>query len=493
MEEFNFAAIEKKWQKKWEEKGVFNVKENPKKKKYYVLEMLPYPSGSGLHIGHAFNYTLGDIYARFKKMNGFNVLHPMGFDSFGLPAENAAIKNKSHPKKYTEEAISNFIRQQKALGLTYDWGRVISAHDPNYYRWDQWIFLKMFEKGLAYKKRSPVNWCPKCKTVLANEQVHNGKCWIHKDTGVEIKHLEQWFFKITNYADELYEDIDKLKNWPERIKTMQRNWIGKSYGTEILFEINGKKWPIFTTRPDTLYGVTFMVVSAQHPKLAELITPKQKKDVETFLGRIKSTSEKESNELEKEGAFTGSYAIHPLTNNKIPVYAGNFVIADYGSGMVMAVPAHDKRDFDFAKKYKIPTQEVISGGNIKKEAYTTGGKLVNSGEFNGMDNAKAMREITSFLEKKKIGKRVVNYKLRDWLISRQRFWGTPIPIIYCEDCGIVLVPEKDLPVRLPENIKFSSERNPLIDYKPKMRKKGKERDRHNGYFCQFFLVFFEIY
>ncbi len=463
---FDFNAIEKKWQKKWEEARIFEVDEKSKKKKYYVLEMWPYPSGSGLHVGHAFNYTIGDIYSRFKVMNGFNVLHPMGFDSFGLPAENAAIKNKSHPKKYTEEAISNFIKQQKALGISYDWNRVISAHKPDYYKWDQWIFLKMFEKGLVYKKKSPVNWCSKCGTVLANEQVHNGKCWIHKDTDVEIKHLDQWFFKITNYAKELYENIDSLKNWPERIKTMQKNWIGKSHGVEINFEINGRKWKIFTTRPDTIYGVTFMVVSAQHHNLAELVTDKQKKEIENFLKKIKSTSEKDATELEKEGAFTGSYAINPLTKEKVPIYAGNFVIADYGSGMVMAVPAHDKRDFDFAKKYNLPIKEVIKGGNVKKEPYIKDGKLINSKRFDGLENCQAVSEITKYLEKEKLGKRVINYKLRDWLVSRQRFWGTPIPIIYCDKCGTIPVSEKDLPVVLPENIKFTSEKNPLIDYKP---------------------------
>ncbi len=463
----NFNAIEKKWQKKWEEAKIFHAKETSKKKKYYIIEMWPYPSGSGLHVGHAFNYTIGDIYSRFKIMNGFNVLHPMGYDSFGLPAENAAIKNKSHPKKFTEEAISNFMKQQKALGLSYDWERVISAHNSSYYKWDQWIFLKMFEKGLVYKKKSPVNWCLKCGTVLANEQVHNGKCWIHKDTDVEIRHLEQWFFKITNYASELYEDINKLKNWPERIKAMQRNWIGKSHGIEIDFEINGKKWKIFTTRPDTIYGVTFMVVSAQHPKLFELVTDKQKKEIEKFLKKIKSTSEKDATELEKEGAFTGSYALNPLTKEKIPIYAGNFVIADYGSGMIMAVPGHDKRDFDFAKKYELSIREVIRGkkGN-KDEPYVEEGVLVNSEKFNGLKNKEAIEKISDYIEKNRIGKRTINYKLRDWLVSRQRFWGTPIPIIYCDQCGVVPVPEKDLPVVLPENIKFTSERNPLIGYKP---------------------------
>ncbi len=466
--EFDFVKIEKKWRKKWEEKKIFEVKEDSKKKKYYVLEMFPYPSGSGLHIGHAFNYTVGDIFARFKIMSGFNVLHPMGFDSFGLPAENAAVKNKSHPKKYTDEAIANFIVQQKALGLTYDWIRMVETHKPDYYKWDQWIFLKMLEKGLAFKKVASVNWCDKCNGVLANEQVHNGKCWVHKETNVRIKHLDQWFFKITDYADELYEKIDTLQDWPERIKSMQRNWIGKSNGTEILFEINGKKWPIFTTRPDTIFGVTFMVVSAQHPELEKLITKEQKKEVDDFLKRLKSTSEKDLADLEKEGVFTGSYAINPMTKEKVPVYAGNFVVADYGSGMVMAVPSHDQRDFDFAKKYGIKMKQVIkpTTSEFKQEkAYPYDGILINSGEFNGLLNDEAKEHLTKFLESKKLGKKVVNYKLRDWLISRQRFWGTPIPIIYCDKCGIVPVPEKDLPVKLPENIKFTNEKNPLIGNK----------------------------
>jgi len=464
----DFTSIEKKWQKEWEKNKIFEVKEDNKKKKYYVLEMYPYPSASGLHIGHAFNYTVGDIQARFKLMQGFNVLHPMGYDSFGLPAENAAIKAKSHPKIFTEQAIASFINQQKLLGFTYDWTRELESHKPDYYKWDQWIFLKMFEKGLAYKKNSAVNWCPKCNTVLANEQVNDGKCWRHAETNVEIKHLDQWFLKITDYADELYEGIEKLTNWPERIKTMQRNWIGKSNGTEILFEINGEKWPIFTTRPDTLYGVTFMVVSAQHPKLNSLVTKEQKKDVEIFLKKVKSTSEKDIGDLEKEGVFTGSYTIHPITNEKIPVYAGNFVVADYGAGMVMAVPSHDQRDLDFAKKYKIEIKQVIEPKqkfDIKDKAYTGNGVLINSKEFNGLNNEEAKEKITQFLQKKKLAKKVVNFRLRDWLISRQRFWGTPIPIVYCDKCGIVPIPEKELPVTLPEDIKFTSEQNPLLGYK----------------------------
>jgi len=468
--EIDFAFIEKKWQKEWEENKIFETKEDIKKKKFYILEMFPYPSGSGLHMGHAFNYIIGDILARFKRMQGFNVLYPMGYDSLGLPAENAAIKEGIHPYDYTEKAIKNFIRQQKELGLSYDWSRMIKTHDSSYYKWDQWIFLKMFEKGLVYRKKAPVNFCPKCNTVLANEQVHDGKCWRHQDTKVEIKHLDQWFFKITEYADELYEDISKLKGWPEKIKAMQRNWIGKSHGVNINFLINGEKWQIFTTRPDTIYGVTFMVISAQHPRLMELVTDKQKKEVEKFLNKIKSTSEKDMEELEKEGVFTGSYAINPLTNEKIPIWAGNFVIADYGCGMVMAVPAHDQRDFEFAKKYNIPIKIVIQPKDKKidektmKEAYTEEGILVNSDKFSNIESKKAIEEITKYLENKKIGKKAINYKLRDWLISRQRYWGTPIPIIYCQKCGVVPVPEKDLPVELPKKVKFG-EGNPLLHSK----------------------------
>ncbi len=482
--EFDFGVIEKKWQKKWEEKKIFKVNEKDKKK-YYVLEMYPYPSASGLHIGHAFNYIIGDIIARLKIMQGFNVLHPMGFDSFGLPAENAAIKAKSHPRVFTEKSIANFIKQQKALGISYDWSRMVETHKPDYYKWDQWIFLKMYEKGLAFKKKSSVNWCRKCGTVLANEQVNNGFCWRHTDTKVEIKNLEQWFFKITDYADELYEKINDLEFWPERIKAMQRNWIGKSHGTEIFFEVNKDRWPVFTTRSDTIFGVTFMVVSAQHPKLMGLVTKEQKKKVEKFLRKLNSTSEKNLAELEKEGVFTGSYAVNPMTKEKIPIWAGNFVIADYGSGMVMGVPAHDERDFQFAKKYQIPMKVVIQPNEHlaperMTEAYAGEGKLVNSRAFNGLSNEEAKEHISIYLKNNKLGRKVINYKLRDWLISRQRFWGTPIPIIYCDKCGIVPVPEKDLPVRLPENIRFTSGKNPLIDNKrfvnvkcPKCNKKGK--------------------
>ncbi len=462
----NFHKIEQKWQKKWEEKKVFEVKDNSKKPKFYNLEMFPYPSGAGLHMGHALNYTIGDIYARFKRMKGFNVLYPMGYDALGLPAENAAIKDKTHPEDYTKKSSANFMKQQKTLGFSYDWSRMVNTSNSDYYKWDQWIFLKMLEKGIAYRKKAPVNWCSSCKTVLANEQAQGGICDRCK-TPLEIKHLEQWFFKITNYADEILEDLEDL-DWPTKTKAMQKNWIGKSYGTEIDFEIDGKKWPIFTTRPDTLFGVTFMVVSAQHARLFDLVTDKQKKEVDKFLKKLKSVSEKELEDMEKEGVFTGSYAVNPLTKEKIPVYAGNFVIADYGSGMVMAVPAHDQRDFEFSKKYNIPIKIVIDpiGQEIEKtekmtHAYTEKGNLINSGEFNGINNEEAKKKITEHLEKKKLGRKVIQFKLRDWLISRQRYWGTPIPVVYCEKCGIVPVEEKDLPIKLPREVKFG-EGNPLL-------------------------------
>jgi len=503
MKQINFKKIEKKWQKKWEEKKIFEVKErkghrfprdtqgghknllrgDSQKKgasansklrnegcKFYCLEMYPYPSGSGLHMGHAFNYTIGDILARFKRMNGFNVLYPMGYDSFGLPAENAAIKVGAHPKKHTEDAIKMYVKQQKSLGLSYDWSKILMSHDVDYYKWNQFWFLKFLEKGLVYRKKAPVNWCPECKTVLANEQVVRSCCWRHENTEVEIKHLEQWFLKTTKYADELLDCIDELQ-WPQKIKTMQKNWIGKSYGTEIDFDIGGENWPIFTTRPDTIYGVTFMVISAQHSRLIELVSEEQKKDVEKFLHRsvypkisgakkIKSTKQEDMDNLDKEGVFTGSYAVNPVTNERIPVWVGNFVVVDYGSGMVMAVPAHDQRDYEFAKKYGLEIKEVINGGNIKDRAYTGDGILINSDKFNGMNSREAIEQITKFLAKKKLGRKKIQFKLRDWLISRQRYWGTPIPVVYCGKCGIVPVLEKDLPVKLPEKVKFGKG-NPL--------------------------------
>ena len=488
---YNFKKIESKWQKKWEEKKVFEAKDSGKKK-FYVLEMYPYPSASGLHMGHAFNYIIGDILARFKRMQGFNVLHPMGFDSFGLPAENAAIKEKSHPKIFTNEAIKNYIRQLKMLGISYDWTRMIMSHDPNYYKWNQWFFIQMHKRGLVYRKESPVNFCVKCDTVLANEQVHNGKCWRHANTEVEIKNLEQWFLKITDYAEELLKGIDNL-DWPERIKIMQRNWIGKSEGAEILFEINGKKFPVFTTRPDTLFGVTFLVISAQHPDLMNLVSKEKKSDVEKFLKKIKSMKQEDIDKLEKNGVFSGNYANHPLTNEKIPVWIGNFVLAEYGSGMVMAVPAHDQRDFEFAKKYKISIKVVIRPENSEIEgiamdkAYTGSGKIINSKGFDGLFSEEAKEHVVKMLESKKLGKKKIQYKLRDWLISRQRYWGTPIPALYDVEGNIILVDEKDLPVKLPDDIKFGNG-NPLETSKSftTLKKNGKTYRRETDTMDTFF-------
>ncbi len=469
----DFNELANKWQEKWETSKIFQVKEDPKKKKFYVLEMYPYPSSSSLHMGHARNYCIGDAFARYKRMNGFNVLYPMGYDSFGLPAENAAIKAKSHPKIFIDKAIESFIKQQKSLGLSYDWSRMIRSDDSGYYKWDQWIFLKMFEKGLVYKKKSVVNWCPECNTVLANEQVHNGKCWRHEDTNVEVKDLEQWFFKITNYAQELLDDIDKLKGWPEDVKIMQRNWIGRSEGAEINFPIEGsdKILSVFTTRPDTFFGITFLVYAPEHPDVMELVKgTKYKKDVNEFVKKIvlEDRFQRTAEDKEKEGMFIGRYAINPITKEKIPIYIANFVLYEYGTGAIIAVPAHDQRDFEFAKKYKIPIKVVINPPDYELNAekmsrsYMGDGLLVNSGEFNGMNNRDLIPEFAKFFEKNKCGKATIQYKLRDWLISRQRFWGCPIPIIYCDKCGKVLVPEKDLPVKLPDNFRFTAGKgNPL--------------------------------
>jgi len=477
MVEIDFGAIEQKWQKAWAEKKIFctqgvpsasgKVSEDSDKEPFYVLEMFPYPSGAGLHMGHALNYTIGDILARFKIMKGFNVLHPMGFDALGLPAENAAIKAGTHPEDYTNAAIKNFVKQDNALGVSYDWSRMVNTASPDYYRWDQWIFLKMLEKRLAYQKESAVNWCPECDTVLANEQVNEGKCWRHEETDVEVRKLRQWFFRTTEYADELLSGLDGI-DWPERTKAMQRNWIGRSEGTEISFEVGTpahegctleletRTWKVFTTRPDTIFGVTFMVVAAGHDRLDELVSEGQRKNVDKYLKKMNSVSEKDIERNVKEGVFSGSYAVNPANGERVPIWVGNFVLADYGSGMVMGVPAHDKRDFEFATKYGIEVRQVVSGGDVLKEAYVGTGKLVNSGEFDGMNNIEAKEKIGKFLG----AATVVNFKLRDWGISRQRYWGTPIPIIYCDDCGAVPVPEKDLPIVLPKDVKFG-EGNPL--------------------------------
>ncbi|GBE03204.1 leucine--tRNA ligase [bacterium BMS3Abin09] len=446
-ERYDAEKIEKKWQEHWEDQKIFAVNEDAGQPKFYCLEMFPYPSGR-IHMGHVRNYVIGDVITRYKKMKGFNVLHPMGWDAFGMPAENAAIKNKVHPSKWTFVNIEYMKGQLKKIGLVYDWDREVTTCKPDYYRWNQWFFIKMYERGLAYKKRSFVNWCPECETVLANEQVIDDGCW-RCDTVVEQKELDQWFYRITDYAEELLKDADTLDGWPEKVVTMQRNWIGRSEGVEVDFDIEGtdKKIKIFTTRQDTLFGATFMSIAKIHPLVAELV---QDQDV---LKRIEALSDDPE---EKEGVDTGFHAINPLTGESIPVYAANFVLMEYGTGAVMAVPAHDQRDFEFAKKYDIPIRVVVLPKDVKivkaedmecaNEEY---GILVNSGEYSGLSSNDAKEKIADYIENKNLGKRVVNYKLRDWGISRQRYWGTPIPMIYCESCGIVSVPEEQLPVELP--------------------------------------------
>ncbi len=455
----DFKKIEKKWQKKWEKEKIFEADSDGRRKKFYCVEMFPYPSGEGLHMGHMRNYAIGDVLARFKLMEGFNVLHPMGYDSFGLPAENAAIEHKLNPKKWTLDNVKTMESQQRKLGLSYDWSRKVVTCLPNYYKWNQWLFLRMFKKGLAYKKESEVNFCPKCDTVLANEQVVGRKCW-RCDSEVETKILSQWFMKITDYAEKLLKGLKKV-DWPKKVTSMQRNWIGKSQGVMIDFKLKGSKenLPVFTTRPDTLFGVTFMVFAPEHPKVKELVKgTKKEKEVNKFIKKVKKQRIKnpEAIEKKKEGVFTGKYAINPVNDKKIPIYVANFVLLEYGTGMIMAVPAHDQRDFEFAKENDLPVKVVIQPKNKKikgkdmEEAYVDQGILVNSGKFNGTNNKEAIEKISDWLEKTGRGKRSVQYKLKDWLISRQRYWGTPIPIIYCDKCGVVPVPEKELPVLLPE-------------------------------------------
>ncbi|MFY9139595.1 MAG: leucine--tRNA ligase [Thermacetogeniaceae bacterium] len=459
---YNFRLVEKKWQQRWEESGAFHVTEEPEKQKYYCLVMFPYPSGK-LHMGHVRNYAIGDVLARFFKMQGFNVLHPMGWDAFGLPAENAAIKNRIHPAKWTWDNINSMREQLKSLGLSYDWSREVATCHPDYYRFTQWLFLQLYHNDLAYKKKQAVNWCPSCATVLANEQVVAG-CCERCDTEVEKKDLEQWFFRITAYADRLLEDLEKIPGWPEKVKLMQTNWIGRSVGAEVRFTAeNGKEIKVFTTRPDTIFGVTYMVLAPEHPLVEELIKDKAEAGkVREFVARAKKQSELErtSAEGEKEGIFTGAYAINPLSKEKIPIWVANYVLMEYGTGAVMGVPAHDQRDLEFARKYNLPVKVVIQplGRDLDAatmdEAYAEPGIMVNSGEFDGMDSEVARLKITEYLKEKGLGEETVNYRLKDWLISRQRYWGAPIPIIYCDRCGIVPVPEKDLPVLLPEDVAF---------------------------------------
>ncbi len=469
--------IQDKWQKKWEQKKVFEVKRTKErgKKKFYCLEMFPYPSGAGLHMGHMRNYAIGDAIARFKRMRGFNVLYPMGYDSFGLPAENAAIKYKTDPEKWTRDNIKLMMSQQKMLGLSYDWSRAFATCDEDYYKWNQWIFLQFLKYNLAYKKKSLVNWCPGCKTVLANEQVEQGKCWRCKSEVIE-KELDQWFLKITEYADQLLDDIDKLEHWPERVKIMQKNWIGKSKGVDILFKVedSNTSLPTFTTRCDTIFSVTFILLAPEHPLAKKFVKgTKYEKEFDKITKIIKKQSIIERTTPEgkdKIGCFLGKYAINPVNKEKIPIYIANFVLMDYGTGIVMA-DAHDQRDFEFAQKYKIPLKFVISedGASIDAKkasrAYVSDGILFNSGKFSGMQNREALPLMEDWLVKNKWAKKTTHYKLRDWLISRQRYWGTPIPVIYCEKCGTIPVPEKDLPVKLPKKVKFTGAGNPLASAK----------------------------
>ena len=462
-ERYDFRTIEQKWQKYWEENDVFHTDENSDKEKYYVLEMFPYPSGK-LHMGHVRNYSIGDVIARYMRMKGMNVLHPMGWDSFGLPAENAAIKNGIRPDIWTHDNIAEMKNQLKSLGLSYDWDREVATCKEEYYKWTQWLFIQFFNKGLAYKKKNPVNWCPSCQTVLANEQVVDGVCERCKSP-VGKKELSQWYFKITDYAERLLDDLDKLPGWPEKVKLMQKNWIGKSVGAEVDFDIVGhdEKMKIFTTRPDTLYGVTFMVLAPEHPLVKELITPEHQAEVDVFMDKLQYLSDidRNSTTLEKEGCFTGSYAVNPLTGKNVPIYIANYILMDYGTGAIMAVPAHDQRDFDFAAKYGIDIIPVIDPENPDidindlKEAFVAEGTMINSGDFNGLNNKEAMPKIIDYIESKGIGKKTVNFRLRDWLISRQRYWGAPIPMIYCEDCGWVPEKEENLPVLLPTDVEFT--------------------------------------
>ena len=465
-ERYQPKKIEEKWQRIWEEGKSFRVSENSRLPKYYLLEMFPYPSGQ-IHMGHVRNYSIGDVIARYKRMRGYNVLHPMGWDAFGLPAENAAIERGVHPAKWTMENIAYMRDQLKKMGFSYDWEREFATCDESYYRWEQLFFIEMFRRGLAYKKLSTVNWCEKCRTVLANEQVEGGKCW-RCEQEVGVRELEQWFFRTTAYAEELLGELDHLTGWPEKVLAMQRNWIGKSVGAEILFPLMGREEAlnVFTTRQDTVYGATFVSLAVEHPLALELSrsTP-QERTVREFVERIQRINQtrRGADEAEKEGLFTGAYCMNPFTGEKIPIYLANFVLMEYGTGAVMAVPAHDQRDFEFARKYGLPVRVVIQpqGKRIKAEemaeAFVEDGVMVSSGPFTGLRSSEGREKLAAYLEEKGWGKNDIRYRLRDWGISRQRYWGAPIPILYCDSCGALPVPEAELPVVLPKDVEFSGE------------------------------------
>lgn len=461
---YNFKEIEKKWQKRWDEENIYKVTEDKSREKYYVLEMFPYPSGK-LHMGHVRNYSIGDVVARFKTMKGFNVLHPMGYDAFGLPAENAAIKNNVEPAKWTYENMAEMTEQLKQLGLSYDWDREVATCKPDYYKWMQWIFIQFYKKGLAYKKESPVNWCPSCATVLANEQIVDGECERCK-TAVTKKSLSQWYFKITDYADRLLDGLDDLEGWPNKVKIMQKNWIGRSYGAEVVFKIDGFdcNLEVFTTRPDTLFGVTYMVLAPEHPYVLDLVGGSDReREVKAYIEEVKKKNEIERSSTtgEKTGVFLGRYAINPVNEKKIPIFISDYVLMNYGTGAIMAVPAHDERDFAFAKKFNLEILPVISpdgkkiSGSDLKEAIIEDGIMLNSGKYDGRKNREVSDEIVAELHKRDIGEKKVNYRLRDWLISRQRYWGTPIPMIYCDNCGWIPEEESKLPVLLPTDVEFT--------------------------------------
>jgi leucyl-tRNA synthetase len=460
MKRYDPRLIEPKWQRYWDERRLYYVTEREDRPKFYALVMFPYPSGD-LHMGHMRNYTIGDLIARYKTMQGYNVMNPMGWDAFGLPAENAAVQRGIHPKEWTLRNIARMKEQLIKMGMVYDWDREVTSCLPDYYKWTQWLFLKLYERGLAYRKMAPVNWCPSCNTVLANEQVIDGRCW-RCGTEVTKREFEQWFFRITAYAEDLLRDLDSLDAWPERVKVMQRNWIGRSEGAEIDFPVADSTHVVrvFTTRPDTVYGATFMVLAPEHPLVKELTAPEHSREVEEYVERARRETEIErlSTEKEKTGVFIGAYCINPFTGRRIPIYIADYVLMGYGTGAIMAVPAHDERDYEFALKYGLPVVEVIeapSGSGVAAGAcYTGAGTMVNSGPFSGMSSEEGKQAIIRYLEEKGMGSRAISYRLRDWLISRQRYWGCPIPIIYCPQCGIVPVPEDQLPVLLPDNVEF---------------------------------------
>ncbi|MGH6680033.1 MAG: leucine--tRNA ligase, partial [Bradyrhizobium sp.] len=465
MPRYDFRDIEAKWQRIWHERRTFAVGEAKERPKYYVLEMFPYPSGK-LHVGHVRNYTMGDLVARYRRAQGCNVLHPMGWDAFGLPAENEAIQRQVPPRVSTARNTANYKRQMNMMGLSYDWSREINSSDPEYYRWTQWFFLLLHQRGLAYRAPGSQWWCPVCKTILANEQVVNGFCWRHGDTPVQKKELEQWYFKITDYADQLLDDLDSIE-WPAHIVAMQRNWIGRSEGAEVTFNVAGSGQPVvvFTTRPDTLFGATFMVLSPEHPLVDQVTTSQQRAAVGAYQeqARLASEIERLSTEREKTGVFTGAYAINPVNGEQLPIWIADYVLMGYGTGAIMAVPAHDQRDFEFARTFDLPVKLVYQDGaapqdaSAMTEAMLHRGHVVNSGRFNGLaDGPQAVESFITWLEEQGTGKRRVNYRIRDWLISRQRYWGAPIPIVYCDRDGIVPVPEEQLPVLLPE----------IADYEP---------------------------